>query len=529
MPNAASLEFIPPQLNGRVLAGARRLLPLWLRRAGLRGVRVEGMERLQVAMEAFQGGRSRLLLAFRHPSLDDPAVMAHLLWIDLARAGRPGSEGERRRRFRPRPHAQFLYDRGIPLWAGTPVGWLLSHLGGCSIQRSKLDLPALRTARALLLDGPYPFAVAPEGSTNGHNEVISPLEPGVAQLALWTSDDLARAGRPEATTLLPIGLQYSFTTPVWPAIERLLRELETEVGLPPAADRSLDAQQLYGRLFALARVILTRMERFYRDAYHQPLPKAPDGATAASGNASLEPGGQAPQPSGRTSAGGQASQPEVSREPGDAAQAPAAAPADNNSDLGARLSRLMEAALQVAERALAVEGRGDVNERCRRLEQAGWDRLYPASGTATSPASALERGLASRLAEQTAQQLWHMRLVESFVAVSGSYVKDDPSQERFADTLLILWDTLCRIRGGNPERRPRLGNRRAQIRIGEPIAVAPRLAAYRADRRSAVANLTADLQREMEELIVPSGDGFASGNGGHATRTSAQPTASRAR
>jgi 1-acyl-sn-glycerol-3-phosphate acyltransferase len=465
MPSPTSLEFIPPRLDGRVLAGARRLLPLWLHRAGLRSVRVEDMERLQAAMEAFQGGRSRLLLAFRHPSLDDPAVMAHLLWVELARAGRPGSEGERR--FRPRPHAQFLYDRGIPLWAGAPVGWLLSHLGGCSIQRSKLDLPALRTARALLLDGSYPFAVAPEGSTNGHNEVISPLEPGVAQLALWTADDLARAGRPEATTLLPIGLQYSFITPVWPAIERLLRELETEAGLPPTPDRSLEPQRLYGRLYSLAVVILTRMENFYRDAYHQPLPKAPD-----------------------------------------------ATPASNNSDFGARLSRLMEAALQVAERALAVEGRGDVNERCRRLEQAGWDRLYPASGTATPlAASALERGLASRLAEQTAQQLWHMRLVESFVAVSGSYVKDDPSQERFADSLLILWDTLCRIRGGKPERRPRLGVRRAQIRIGEAIAVAPRLAAYRADRRSAVASLTSDLQREMEGLIVPSGDGGGGGGG----------------
>jgi hypothetical protein len=369
------------------------------------------------------------------------------------------------------------------------VGWLLSHLGGCSIQRSKLDLPALRTARALLLDGPYPFAVAPEGSTNGHNEVISPLEPGVAQLALWTADDLARAGRPEATTLLPIGLQYSFITPVWPAIERLLRELETEVGLPPSPDRSLEPQRLYGRLYSLAVVILTRMENFYRDAYHQPLPKAPD-----------------------------------------------AAPASNNSDFGARLSRLMEAALQVAERALAVEGRGDVNERCRRLEQAGWDRLYPASGTATPlAASALERGLASRLAEQTAQQLWHMRLVESFVAVSGSYVKDDPSQERFADSLLILWDTLCRIRGGNPERRPRLGARRAQIRIGKAMEIGPRLAAYRTDRRGAVAILTADLQREMEGLIVPSGDGGGgvagemNGDGGDTTQPPAQPAANRAR
>jgi len=472
MASAAPLEFIPPQLDGRVVAGARLLLPLWLRQGGLRAIAVEEIGRLQRAMEQFQAGESRLLLAFRHPSLDDPAVLAHLLWCDLARAGRPAGSRDGRL-FQPRPHAQFLYDRGIPLWAGAWMGWLLSHLGGCSIQRSKLDLPALRTARALLLDGPHPFAVAPEGATNGHNEVISRLEPGVAQLALWTADDLDKAGRSEGIQVLPIGVQYSFTESIWPAIEALLSELEAEVGLPPAASHATDPQQLYGRLFNLAERILSRMETFYREGYQQrSLPRPPE--------------------------------PVVD---------PAAAPSegalpDTNTLLGERLNRLMESALRVVEQALAVEPHGDLTERCRRLEQAGWDRLYPSSGANSngSPTpSALERGLAHRLAEETEQHLWHMRIVESFVAVSGRYVKDDPSQERFADTLLILWDTLCRIRGGNPERRPRLGPRQAHIRIGEPLAITPRLAAYRADRRGAVAALTTDLQGRLEALIVPSG------------------------
>jgi hypothetical protein len=97
-----------------------------------------------------------------------------------------------------------------------------------------------------------------------------------------------------------------------------------------------------------------------------------------------------------------------------------------------------------------------------------------------------------------------MRLVESFVAVSGSYVRERPSQERFADTLLILWDTLSRIRGGQPERRPRLGPRRALVRIGEPLALEPWLEACRGNRRKAVADLTTELQRQLEGLIVPS-------------------------
>ena len=448
MATSAPLAFLPPRLDGRVLAAARLILPLWLRRSGIEAVQVDGLERLAAEMEAFQEGRSRLLLAFRHPSIQDPAVLARLLWHNLPRRGR----------FQPRPHAQFLYDRGIPLWAGEAAGWMLSRLGGCSIQRSSLDLPALRTARALLLDGPYPFAVAPEGATNGHNEVVSPLEPGVAQLALWTADDLARSGRSERMVVLPLGLQYAYTRPVWPAIEALLRQLEHDAGLQ-TSERDPEPERLYRRMLRLAERILTCMEAFYRDAYHQPLPASGDGDTFA----------------------------------------------DPSRELGARLSRLLDGALQVVEQALAVEPHGDLGERCRRIEQAGWERLYPPSrGMNAAGATALEQGLEQRLAQETAQRLWHMRLVESFVAVSGRYVRERPSQERFADTLLILWDTLCRIKGGNPERRPRLGPRRALVRIGEPLGMDPWLEAYRDNRRRAVANLTTDLQRQLEGLIVPS-------------------------
>jgi 1-acyl-sn-glycerol-3-phosphate acyltransferase len=446
MAAGSSLAFLPPHLDRRVLAAARLLLPLWLRHGGIASVQVEGLERLAEAMRAFQAGESRLLLAFRHPSLQDPAVLAHLLWNDLAGHGR----------FRPRPHAQFLYDRGIPLWAGAPVGWLLSRLGGCSIQRGSLDLPALRTARALLLDGPHPLAVAPEGATNGHSEVVSPLEPGVAQLALWTADDLARAGRPEAMVLLPLGLQYRFIRPVWPAIEALLRQLEEEAGLR-SLDHRAEPELLYRRLLLLAERILSRMEVFYREAYHLPLAPPDPGAAF-------------------------------------------------HQQISARLAALIDAALRVAEQALAVEPHGDVPTRCRRIEQAGWERLFPAadgSGEA-GPPSPLDQGLADRLAEETTQRLWHMRLVESFVAVSGRHVLECPSQERFADTLLILWDTLCRIRGGTPERRPWLGPRRALVRIGMPLTMEAWLEPYRRHRRTAVADLTTELQHRLEGLILPS-------------------------
>ena len=453
MPAAAPLDFLPPRLDGRVLAVSRWLLPLWLRRQSqITRVSVRQPERLVEAMARFQAGDSRLLLAFRHPSVEDPACLAHLLWRALPR------EAQRRGvRLRPTPHAQFLYDRGIPLWAGPRVGWLLQHLGGCSIQRGKLDAPALRTARQLLLDGPYPLALAPEGATNGHNELVSPLEPGAAQLAFWTADDLRKAGRREGMVLLPVGVQYAFSQPVWPAIEALLSRLERQAGLPSDPERQLEPERLYGRLGALAERMLTLMEGFYRDAYRRPLPM--------------------PTPLSAGEAGQRA--------------------------LAERLRRLLETALEVVESSFGLAAHGDLASRCRRLEQAGWERIYPA-GT-SGGRSPLERGLADRLAEETERRLWHMRLVESFVAVSGSYVWERPSQERFADTLLLLWDTQAKLLGGTPVDRPRLGPQQVWISLAEPIDVVERLEAYRADRRRAVADLTGELQRRLESLILPTG------------------------
>lgn len=453
MATAPPLEFLPPRLDGRVLALGRLMLPLWLRwRSRVTVVEVEGMATLVEAMRSFQAGESRLLLAFRHPSLDDPLSMGRLLWVELAQAGR-----RQGLRFDPAPTGQFLFDRGIPLWAGDAMGWLFTRLGGASIQRSRLDLPALRTARQLLLEGPHPFALAPEGATNGHNECLSPLEPGAAQLAFWTAADLADAGRSERMDLLPIGLQYSFIEPVWGAIETLLCRLEEGAGLAPDPGHDPDPSRLLERLVRLGERMLEQMEAFYRDKVNLVLPGEPDPAAA-----------------------------------GDA------------DDFGPRLQRLMDVALRRVEQSFGMQPCGSLTDRCRRLEQAGWDRLYPARPPNAEPPSPLERALADRLAEETEAQLWHMRVVESFVAVSGRYVRERPSQERFADTLLLLWDTQCRIRGQTANQRPRLGRRRVRISIARPIVVDERLADYRRDRRRAVQALTEELQHRLERLIVPS-------------------------
>jgi hypothetical protein len=98
-----------------------------------------------------------------------------------------------------------------------------------------------------------------------------------------------------------------------------------------------------------------------------------------------------------------------------------------------------------------------------------------------------------------------MRLVESFVAVSGTYIREKPTVERFAETTLLLWDMVNKIQGNNPLKRPELGKQKVKITVGKPISVSERYPTYKASRVSArqgVAELTNDLQQVLEGLVT---------------------------
>lgn len=417
------LAPIPPAYCAPLRRVLDWLLPLLLRLrllrwlpAGITGLELVDGEALVALLEQFRQGRCRLLLAFRHSEVDDPLCG---LWL-LSRA--------LPRQLRPQP-VHFLYDRGMPLWGGRLLGWLLSRLGGVSLRRGRHpDWSALRQARQLLRDGPFPFALAPEGATNGHGECLGPLEPGAARLALWCASDLRRAGRDLPVWIVPIGIHYSYPRIPWRRLDRLLARLEQQLGLAPlpvpgAGD---SGAWRYRRLWRLGEALLTALEAFYdRLDGERPGCRAPD----------VEP----PLPS--------------------------------------RIAALRERALRLAEARLGLVPPGGTapertpEDRCRRLEEAAWLWIHREDLPPRRQLAPLQRQLADWTAAEADLALRHMRLVETFVAVSGHYVAERPSFERFAETALLLHDGLARIRGGSLPGRPRLGARRARLQVAEPIRV----------------------------------------------------------
>jgi hypothetical protein len=408
------LRPIAPAFDRRVLALLHASLPLLLRLrlfpwlpARLRGLEVVNGDTLCHCLHRFHAGEIRLILAFRHSEVDDPLAALWLLSRDQPRrARRLGlSIG--------RPvHAHFLFDRGMPLWGGAGLGWLLGRLGGVSLRRGRQpDWTALRQARQLVREGRFPFALAPEGATNGHGERIGPMESGGSQLGLWCLEELEQRGDGREVLILPVAIQYFCRRQTWRPLRRWLGSLERQLGLPPWPDRNATGVALLPRLERLEESVLARLEHF-------------EGLPAAAARPRSE-----------------------------------------------RYQRLRERCLATAEGRLDLPSSGTAERRCRRIEEAVWQRLHPDDLPPLAQLSPVDRALADWRAQEASLAERHMRLAETFVAVSGTYVHERPSLERFQETTLLLYDALARLRGEGPSGRPRLGGRRVRITVGEALSV----------------------------------------------------------
>ncbi|HYW19437.1 MAG TPA: 1-acyl-sn-glycerol-3-phosphate acyltransferase [Nodularia sp. (in: cyanobacteria)] len=454
----APLEFIPPAFNPLVLKGFHLLLPSWINwQTAITQIEADNVEVLVDLYRQFQEGKVRFLLAFRHPKTEDAFCLTYLFSQLVPKVARKQNTA-----LDLPIHAHFIYDRGIPLWAGSYAGWIASRLGGTSIQRGKADWTGLRSARDLFANGQFPMAAAPEGATNGLSEFISPLEPGIAQLGFWCAEDLQKQERSEQVLIVPVGIKYDYVAAPWSAIANLLSQLEAASGLVVDSGQQNEVpclESLYPRLLTLAEHLLSLMEQFYTRFYHQNLPDAK----------TLE-----------------------------------AETGERNAALVIRLQALLNTALRISEEYFNLLSKGQLSDRCRRVEQAGWNYIFREEFKDIKALSPVEKALGDRVAEEANSRMWHMRLVESFVAVSGNYIREKPTAERFAETTLILAKMIARIKGDKAVQLPQLGKQRVKITIGEPISVSERYPEYKENRlaaKKAVANLTNDLQQEMENLI----------------------------
>lgn len=455
------LDFIPTAYNPLVMRAVKWMLPFFMRvrirpwlPAGIQRIEVDNVERLVDLYKQFELGKARFLIAPRHVEVDDPISGLYMCSKAVAKAA--AAKGIA---LKQPVHTHFLYERGMTIWAGKGLGWLLSRIGGSPIRRGrKPDWVGLKAARKLMTEAGMPLVIAPEGATNGHSERLGPLEPGVAQLGFWCAEDLKRAQREERVFIAPIGLQYRYVQSNWPRLSALLTKLETQSGLSPLpADSAPVEKHCYLRILRLGEHLIQTMASFYTRFHHKKV------------------------------------------------DMPTLEDADNAYEAcGERLQQLLNKSLQVAEQFFNLPNKGTLVDRCRRLEEASWSCIYREDLPELNTLSPLERGLADWAAQEASIRELHMRIVESFVAVDGEYLAQKPSFERCCETTLLISDMLSRLDGDKLPGRPRLGLRWVKVTVQPPIEVTWRLADYQQSRRAgrtAVDALTEEIRQSLEDTI----------------------------
>ncbi|NUN64214.1 1-acyl-sn-glycerol-3-phosphate acyltransferase [Pseudanabaena biceps] len=453
------LKVHPPKINKFILQVIRILTPFWLRwQCGINQIETRYVDRLVEATKKFQDGKVRYMLAFRHPTTDDPFGMLYLLTYAVPEQARKMGI-----KFAKTPHSGFVYDRGISLWAGDYINWLFPALGGISIFRGKLDRPALSLMRKQITHGEAPLSMAPEGGTNGKSETVAELEPGIAQIGFWAAEDLLKEGRSEEMLIIPVGIQYEYSTEAWGKIDHTITTIEKECGMDKSA---ITDENRYSRLYDLGSYLVTWVSDYYKIFYDDYLKIKINSETDKTSSA---------------------------------------------DDLASRLQDLADRILSVAEMNFGLKAKGSPIDRCRRLEQAGWDRIFRNDIKDLEQLSPIERGFANQLALEASYSNWHMRIAESIIGVTSDYVHQHPSPSRYIEVLKLMWSVLQRITDRNEnsvfQEEISFGDRKLTLSVAEPLSVSKHLAEYQSSRAAAkecTRKLTEDIHKAMQELVVPS-------------------------
>jgi hypothetical protein len=381
------------------------------------GVRVGNADRAVAELTRFYGGESRLVIAFRHPTTDDPPVLAKAFAHDVFAAARTAG-----RALPLRPHLYFVYDRAVLHGLARVMTWLFPRLGNTPIIRAKADRDGLGMVRRVIASGAHPVAIAPEGGANEKSWKIGTIEDGLTQLVFWVQDEMSRAGRRMPVVVLPTGIRYLHQADPR-HLDELLDEIEAATRSngesEPAATRSAPDRRLediedpalrarYARFLEVHGKLIATLEDFYRRTCGR---KAGDGADRAGAIAAL--------------------------------------------------------ALSLAEERLAIRpGKTDF-ERLHRVAHVAGDRMFcePGDGPARD-------GLAGLAAREAGTALVHMRIAQALKEIDFEYLFARPDFDRLAELLNLTWDAMAWAAGIDAGQRRKIP-KEALVTFGAPVVIEP--------------------------------------------------------
>ncbi|MCL2094037.1 MAG: acyltransferase [Treponema sp.] len=180
-------------------------------------------------LNAFQralAGKSRLIIAFRHPNGGEPQMLSWFFLFKLrALAAARGV------RFARWPHTVCVYSYEVVRWGGGVAKFVMPNVGAMPVHHSKMDSRGMARIYQAIIDGPYPLALAPEGQVSYTVDTIHRLEPGVVRIGFTAAERLAAKSPDVPLEVLPLSIHFRFGSWGSITVEMLLRKIEKFAGL----------------------------------------------------------------------------------------------------------------------------------------------------------------------------------------------------------------------------------------------------------------------------------------------------------
>ena len=171
-------------------------------------------------------GKSRCIIAFRHPNGGEPQLLTWFFLFKLRLlASRAGVK------LSCPPHAVFIYGYEVVRWGGPMARFIMPNLGAMPIHHSKMDSKGMARIYKAIAEGRYPVALAPEGQVSYTNDAVPRLEPGTIRIGFNVADHLASHGTGCPVEILPLSLHFRFGKWGKLTLELLLKRIEKACGI----------------------------------------------------------------------------------------------------------------------------------------------------------------------------------------------------------------------------------------------------------------------------------------------------------
>lgn len=471
-PARSARGFRAPRPTRFALAVLRLFGGLYLRLAqGTREVALLNPEPLRSGFRAFQHGKVRLLILFRHVEVADGPVVMSAIARELWRYDRRRSPRGNGRLPQP-PHAHFLYGKDVLNWAGAGARWIFPRLGGIPVVNTRLDRNSHQAIRDTIVSGAYPLTLAPEGQVTYQMFHVSDLAAGTGTMAHWIERDLVSSvrradkvaaedqSRPKSASparspasgpggarpgilLLPVAIAYRLTDDYPKLLADIVKRIETQIGV-----RLPQSKPMRDTLLAATELVLNQLEAAYAAAYPAVFRNHPTASAEA---------------------------------------------------LSDRVRMLCDRILSCAELGTKRRSEKSILRRLFGVRYRAMD-LFHREDTDPAALSPTARAWADFRVLDAATMDRHAQIVDILMYLRPEYIESSPSSHRLAEYALNVLDVTNRVAGGNIDSRYSPPNKRARLLAGSPIDAAEVLRRPGTTPKTAINELNREVYSKLTEL-----------------------------